>query len=1019
MKKQLLLMVMLCASSIYFAQTDRLWSTGTKDKSAEIFQNKSKIINPQIYHLDITGLKNELTRAPRQLEAGGKSGVIISFPGTNGKMESFRVSEHSNFDPQLAAKYPDIKSYIGESVDSGATVYFSISPLGLFSMEIGSDRSAVFIEPYTKDLSAYVVYKRSDKKDDLNAFECGVVDVAQKSISAASDPLARPNADDGKLRTFRLALSCSGEYANNFGGTKAGALAAMNNTMTRVNAIFEKEISTRMVLIPNNDVLIYTDSSTDPYTSASQAWSYQLTALLANHIGEDNYDIGHLFAGIAAGGYAGCIGCVCVPTSKGTAFTSPVYANDVPSGENFDLTVAHEMGHQLGANHTYSVINEGTGTNMEPGSGSTIMGYAGITSQDVQQHADAFFHAISIQQITNNIKNKTCPVVTNTGNSIPTANAGADYTIPKGTPFMLTGTGADANGDALTYIWEELDNASSSQIGANSAASATKASGPAFRSWTPTTSPVRYFPRMASVLTGATTTSGLEITVEALSDVARTYNFRFTVRDNRAGGSGNNSDDAVITVNGTAGPFSISSQNSAVTYPGGSSQTITWNVAGTTSNGINAANVDILWSKDAGVTWTTLLAATPNDGSQAVTIPDAPTTTGRIMVKGSNHIFFDVNNAAITVTEAANVPSPPVLSASGTTSTSTSLSWSGATSSIGIAGYYVYQGSTQIGFTASSSYTVTGLTPSTTYSFSVKAKDAAGNISPSSNVISVTTNIASPDTVAPTAPILSSSGKTSTTIQLSWSGATDNVAVTGYDIYYGSLLIGSTPVTACNVVGLAPSTTYSFSIKAKDAAGNISPSSNVVSVTTNTVSSDTVAPTAPILSSSGKTSTTIQLSWSGATDNVAVTGYDIYYGSSLIGSTPVTACNVVGLTPSTTYSFSVKAKDAAGNISPSSNVVSVTTNIVSSTAGKTGSANHMAIETNTPDTATSLELYPNPVSDILHISGMTDEEYSIFDMSGKLIRSGKLEKGSLQVGTLINGTYLIKIGKASTRFIKS
>lgn len=172
-----------------------------------------------------------------------------------------------------------------------------------------------------------------------------------------------------------------------------------------------------------------------------------------------------------------------------------------------------------------------------------------------------------------------------------------------------------------------MNNASSSQTGASSAASATKATGPTFRSWTPQTTPTRYFPRMASVLTGATTTAGSEITVEALSNVARTYNFRFTVRDNKSGGSGNNSDDAVITVNGTAGPFSVSSQNSATTYSGGTSQTVTWNVAGTTTNGVNAANVDILWSTDSGNTWTTLLSGTPNDGSQAVTIPNASTTT--------------------------------------------------------------------------------------------------------------------------------------------------------------------------------------------------------------------------------------------------------------------------------------------------------------------------------------------------------------------------------------------------------
>ncbi|WP_223607954.1 zinc-dependent metalloprotease [Chryseobacterium sp. OSA05B] len=653
MKKQLLMIGMLMITGITFGQTDQLWSATSLKKSAEVFENKTGIDSPKILSLDIEGLKNALSKAPKRLAEEGKTETIISFPNSEGKMEDFKVTENSNFAPELAAKYPDIKSYVGQNVkDSGSTVYFSLSPLGLSSMEIYGDKSAIFIEPYTKDLSTYVVYKKSDKKESLSKFECTVVDEVQK---AAPNVTARPNADDAKLRTFKLALSCPGEYTAYFGGTKAQALAGMNNTMTRVNGIFEKDFAIRMVLIANNDAVIYTNASTDPYSSAANKdnWNSELASTLSSVLGVANYDIGHFFGASGGGGDAGCLGCVCsTDSSKGSAYTSPV--DGIPAGDNFDIDfVAHEIGHQFGGNHTFSHTNTGEAVNVEPGSGSTIMSYAGITAQDVQPHADSFFHAISIQQITNNIKAKTCPVSTSTGNTIPTANAGIDYTIPKGTPFMLTGTGTDADGDSLTYIWEQMDIAPTTQRGASSAANATKTTGPTFRSWTPTTTPLRYFPRMASILAGATTTAGSEITVESLSNVSRSLNFRFTVRDNRAGGSGNNSDDAKITVNKTAGPFTISSQNSAATYTGGSSQTVSWNVAGTTANGVNAANVDILWSTDSGNTWTTLLAATPNDGSQAVTIPNSATTTGRIMVKGSNHIFFDINNANIKVNASA------------------------------------------------------------------------------------------------------------------------------------------------------------------------------------------------------------------------------------------------------------------------------------------------------------------------------------------------------------------------------
>ncbi len=976
MKKQLLVIGML-VSGISFAQTDRLWSESSRKTNSEIFENKSTINNPKVYSLDIDGLKNALVKAPKRLAVGEKSDIIISFPNSDGKLEHFKVRENSNFDPQLAAKYPDIKSYVGEGLgDSNSTVYFSISPLGLSSMEIYGDKSAVFIEPYTKDLSTYVVYRKSDKKDDLNKFECTVIDVAQKGISSTDNLAARPNADDAKLRTFRLALSSTGEYTTYFGGTKALALAAMNNTMTRVNGVFEKDFSARMVLIANNDAVIYTSASTDPYSAASgmSSWNSQLQSTLTSVIGEANYDVGHLFGASGGGGNAGCIGCVCVNGSKGSGYTSP--ADAIPSGDNFDIDyVAHELGHQFGGNHTFSMSNEGTGVNMEPGSGSTIMGYAGITSQDIQAHSDSFFHAVSIQQITDNIKAKTCPTSTSTGNSVPTANAGADYTIPKGTPFMLTGAGTDANGDALTYIWEQMNNASSSQTGASSAASATKATGPTFRSWTPQTTPTRYFPRMASVLTGATTTAGSEITVEALSNVARTYNFRFTVRDNIAGGSGNNSDDAVITVNGTAGPFSVSSQNTATTYSGGTSQTITWNVAGTTANGVNAANVDILWSTDSGNTWTTLLSGTPNDGSQAVVIPNSSTNTGRIMVKGSNHIFFDVNNANITVnagsgTSDTTPPTAPTLAASGTTSTSTNLSWSGATDNVAVTGYDVYQGASLVGSTASTSYTVTSLTPSTTYSFTVKAKDAAGNNSVSSNTVSVTTLAGSSVTYC--------------------SATSTNTS----DERIGNVSFGTINNTSTGTSGYENFTSVSTSVT-RGSAYTIS----VTPVWTSTKYNEAYAVYIDY-NKDGDFTDSGELAWTKTGSQTSpVTGSITIPSTATLGTTRMRVMMQYSSVPSSSCGSYTYGQ-----------VEDYTLNIVSSGRGE---------DFDTKDMITDIKLYPNPARDILNVSNTTNEDYKIFDMGGKLINSGKLKGGSVNVSGLVKGAYVIQVGEVSKRFIKN
>ncbi|MBL7885727.1 MAG: fibronectin type III domain-containing protein [Flavobacterium sp.] len=924
MKTKLLLLMILMSSGVIFAQS--FWKTTSKKNESITFENKRSISNPNVFELNFLALKNHIANSPNRFDYKKNSTVAIDIPNELGQLEHFIIYESSNMDPALADRYPEIKSYVGQGVENPATtVYFSISPLGFQSMKINSDRTTVFIEPYTTDLQSYVVYKKSDKKQAFSKFECSVVENGKLDFTT-NDNFARPNADDGFLRTFRCALSVTGEYTAYFGGTKALALAAMNNSMTRVNGVFEMDFGVHMNLIANTDDVIYLNAATDPYsnaaTGAGGAWNGELQSTLTSVIGEANYDVGHLFGASGGGGNAGCIGCVCVNGQKGSGFTSP---NDgIPMGDNFDIDyVAHEFGHQFGANHTWTHGgNEGTGVQMEPGSGSTVMGYAGITSLDVQPHSDAYFHAISIQQVTNNIKTKTCQVNTATGNAIPTADAGLDYTVPKSTPFMLTGAGTDTNNSVLTYCWEQMNSQTNS-----TAPNATKTSGVNFRSYNPSTSPVRVFPRMQSVLAGATTTAGTEITVEALPSVARTLNFRLTTRDNNVTGPANNSDDMIVTVNATAGPFTVTVPNTAVSYAGNSSQTITWAVAGTTANGVNCANVDILMSTDGGTTFPiTLLSATPNDGTQALTIPNLAGTTNRIMIKGTNHIFFDVSNTNFTITSGTpetTPPTAPTLTASGTTQTSTVLSWSGATDNVAVTGYNIYQGAVLIGTTVSSPYTVTGLTPGTTYTFTVRAKDADGNLSVPSNAVNVTTE--APDTTPPSPPTLSASGTTSTSTVLSWSGATDNLGVTGYDVFQGAVNIGSTTTaTTFTVTGLTPSTTYSFTVKAKDAAGNISSNSNVVNVTTD--APDTIAPSAPVLSFTAKTANTVSLSWTTSTDNVGVTGYDVYQGATLIGSTTSTTTFVAtGLTASTAYSFTVRAKDAAGNISVPSNVLTVTT----------------------------------------------------------------------------------------------
>lgn len=1061
MKHKLLLLTLLIISSVAFSQTKGSpWNATTKKSDMVPLESKMILPEKNLFTLNLEQAKTLLANAPERSVSLNNSSTFFSIPNENGQLENFKVFENSVFDPALAARYPEIKSYVGIAVDNPLkTVYFSLSPLGFKSMMINVDRSTVFIEPISSDYTTYTVYRKADKQKVLSPFECSVAETAM-----ANPQVMLRNADDATLRTFRLAVSCTGEYTAYFGGTKAQALAAINASMTRVNGVFENDFAVRMVLIANNDLVIYTNASTDPYTTS---YNSQLQSTLTSVIGEANYDVGHLFVRAGNNGNAGCIGCVCVNGSKGSAFTS----STIPTGDTFDIDyVAHELGHQFGANHTFSMSNEGTGVNMEPGSGSTIMGYAGITSQDVQTNSDAYFHAVSIQQVTNNVKNKTCQTNTPTGNAIPTANAGLDYTIPRSTPFMLTGSGTDANGDVLTYNWEQFDNALSTQTGASSAASATKTSGPTFRSYNSSTSPVRYFPRIQSVLAGATTTQGTEIAVEALPSVARTMNFRLTVRDNRIGGSGNRSDDMIVTVNGTAGPFSVSAPNTAVTYAGNSSQTITWNVAGTTANGVNCANVDILLSTDGGFTYPiTLLAATPNDGTQAVTIPNLASTTNRIMVKGTNHIFFDVSNTNFTITAGSSdtiAPTAPTLSASGTTQTSTNLSWSGATDNIGVAGYDVFRNGALIGSTTTATaFAVTGLVASTTYSFIVRAKDAAGNISADSNAVSVTTLALAADTTAPSSPTLSASGTTQTTTNLSWTVATDNVAVTGYDILRNGTLIGSTTTaTTFAVTGLTASTSYTFNVRAKDAAGNVSVNSNTVNVTTLAVSTVTYCVSrgnstadefinrvqlGTINNLSGNNggygnftslstnlvrgrSNTIIITpgWTGATFSEAYRVWIDYNrdgdfldaGEQVFNRNRTTATPISGsfTIPTTALLGSTRMRVSMKyNASPTSCETFSFGEVEDYTVNITSTA-----RIDEYNNTLSFSLYPNPVKgDILNISNLEmPSTYRIFNLMGQELGRGKIENENIYVGDLKTGAYLIEVsnGTATTtkRFIK-
>ncbi|MEO6391967.1 MAG: reprolysin-like metallopeptidase, partial [Pyrinomonadaceae bacterium] len=530
--------------------------------------------------------------------------TVISLPNANGAIEQFEVFEASNFEPELQAQFPEIRAFSGRGItDKYATLKLSISPQGIQTMVFRTDTDNEFIEPYSADHKTYAVFRTHRERGAL-PWECSTDD--KKLFSDTKVKIAesgQPESSAGQIKTMRLAQSCNGEYANFFGAFSSAqvslVMAAFNATLARGNGVYEKDLGLHLNLIPSTTAVIYYNPATDPYSDDLSAWNAELQTSLTTNIGEANYDIGHLFGGSGGGGNAGCIGCVCVNGQKGRGYTSP--ANGIPMGDDFDIDyVTHEVGHQLGANHTFSMLLEGSGTNKEVGSGITIMGYAGITAQDVGPHSIDKFHEASIAQVQTNLATKTCPVTTvMTANHPPVVAPVGNFTIPISTPFALTGSATDPEGDPLTYQWEQDDNSTDS--GAASIASPTKATGPNWLSFAPTTSGTRIFPRLSTIQSGLLVTPVLPggdagTNIEALSSVSRSLNFRLTVRDNRPYVAGSTIGqtqftNSVVTVTSTAGPFKVTAPNTGVSWAGGSSQTVTWNVTGTNTGTVNTANV--------------------------------------------------------------------------------------------------------------------------------------------------------------------------------------------------------------------------------------------------------------------------------------------------------------------------------------------------------------------------------------------------------------------------------------------
>ena len=637
--------------NISFGQST-LW-TKTSENKLKSNEKMDRDVHPskfQLFQSDFNALKQLLLSAPME-NSSLTSNLVIQFPDYEGNLNNYKVFEAPVMEKGLSDKFPSIRSYSAQGIDdSSSTLRFSITHFGLHVMSTSGKMGTYYIDTYTKDLNNYIIYSRKDIQK-ARSFGCFVQD-NDPAIESSRGYEYQEFVNDGNLRQYKLAISNTIEYAAyhlTAAGTPAGAslavkkgvvLSAMVVSLTRLNGIYEREMSLRMNLVANNDLVIFINS--DSYTN-SPTMINEIQPIVDGLIGFANYDMGHGYCTTDSGIAQGSSVC-----SSGKA--RGITGNPAPVGDPFDVDyVAHEMGHQFGASHTQNNnCNREASSAYEPGSASTILGYAGICAPNVQANSDAHFHARSILQMTSFVTSgsASCRSIATNGNTAPVVVEGLDYTIPKGTAFILKGSATDVNGDALTYCWEQYNNEITTQPPLQTATT-----GPNFKSVPPSTSPNRYMPRFSDVLNG-----NLAPTWEVVPNVARTMNFALTVRDNRVGGGMTNRDDVIVTT-ANVGPFRVTSPAASVSWNTGSTQTITWDVAGTTANGINTTNVNILISTDGGATFSTLLANTPNDGNHTVTMPATPAVNCRILVEAVGNIFYAVSpnfSIGYTITNVCN-----------------------------------------------------------------------------------------------------------------------------------------------------------------------------------------------------------------------------------------------------------------------------------------------------------------------------------------------------------------------------
>ena len=567
---------------------------------------------------------------------GGEHRLTLPLP--DGKEVTFSLQPYDLLPADLAAKYPGIRTFKGhDEANPVETGRVDLGPQGFHAMFSHQGRM-VFVDPL-RNGEGYAVYYQQDAHSRLE-------EEADRVIGSKAGTLARQVLVDGNERKrYVIAISAAGEYTQYHGGTVEAGLGAITTLLNRVNEVYQRDVAAEFQLASGNDTIIFTDAATDPFNNddgdidANVTVQQNAQTQAGTKLGA--FDIGHV-VNTGGGGLAG-LGVLCT-ADKSAGMTG----SSNPVGDAFFIDyVAHEIGHQFGADHTFNGTTGSCGGGnreasqaWEPGSGSSIMAYAGICGEeDLQANSLPYFHSKSIEQMRAHMATvSSCGTTQSLTNNAPQVAAGNDHVIPANTPFVLKGAGTDLDNDALSYTWEQID------LGTESfsvASMVDDGSRPLFRFVAPTSVPERTLPSLPSLLTN-TLAKG-----EAWPATNRDLNFRLTARDGKGGVS---SDDMKIQVVNTGKAFALTSPL-VTPLAAGQTQTIDWDVAGTNAAPINCSKVDLYMTRDEGVNWTLLAGGQPNSGSASVAIPAGSDGTARLKVACSDNLFFAISPLKLSVTQ--------------------------------------------------------------------------------------------------------------------------------------------------------------------------------------------------------------------------------------------------------------------------------------------------------------------------------------------------------------------------------